>query len=396
MKAANGQRPAAGGEDRGILSEHIIIRGIMRTVLICTVGTSLKGNLANAQDKTFAEMLRQGNVKGIALELSAIEADDRLTGAEINSITSIIKKGLLSSCEYLYLLLSDTDDGDLIGNILKAYYERHQNPCSFEHVQSIVIKGLSDQSPHRFKTEGLRNLVKTIAEIVKKHGAESVLINATGGYKAQISFAGMIGQALEIPVCYLFEKFSEVIELPPQPISLDLSFWLENASLFFDLAGDGVEKSPTEKDARFASLVDEIEEDGAKLIGLSATGQLFHEMFQYRFQKQREMLLPPDSGLDPEKKDIDYEDKNGGRHSGLDAYLKKLCKVSYVKRIYTHYFNPRLPIRNYFRPSTKGGLSQVEGGYSDGKATTKFDIVTTAAKMDQRDAAIADLSSLFN
>jgi putative CRISPR-associated protein (TIGR02619 family) len=368
---------------------------MVRNVLICTVGTSLKGNLASAKERKFAELLSQANVKGIALELSATEPDNHLTGAEINSITSIIKKGLLNNRTHLYLLLSDTDDGVLIGNILKAYYERHQNLCGFEHIQSSVIKGLSDQSPHRFKTEGLRNLVKAIAEIVKKHGAESVLINATGGYKAQISFAGMIGQALEIPVCYLFEKFSEVIELPPQPVSLDLSFWLENASLFFDLAGDGVEKNPTEKNARFASLVDEIEVEGTKLIGLSATGQLFHEMFQHRFQKQREMLLPPDSGLDPEGKVIKYEDSNGGRHYGLEAYLKNLRKVSYVKRIYTYYFNPRLPGKNYFKPSSKGDLSQVEGGYSDGKATTKFDIVTTAESIDKRDAAIADLFKLI-
>jgi putative CRISPR-associated protein (TIGR02619 family) len=368
---------------------------MVRNVLICTVGTSLKGNLVSTKDRKFTKLLSQANVKGIALELSAIESDNHLAGAEINSITSIIKKGLLKNRTRLYLLLSDTDDGTLIGNILKAYYERHQNPCGFEHVQSKVIKGLSDQSPHLFKTEGLRNLVKAIAIIVRKHGAESVLINATGGYKAQISFAGMIGQALEIPVCYLFEKFSEVIELPPQPISLDLSFWLENASLFFDLAGDGVEKNPTKKDPRFASLVDEIDVEGTKVIGLSATGQLFHEMFQYRFQKQREMLLPPDSSLEPDKKIIKYEDSNDGRHSGLETYLKKLCQVSYVERVYTHYFNPKLPIRNYFRPSAKGNISQVEGGYSDGKSTTKFDVVTTSIKTDQRNAAIVDLTSLF-
>ena len=58
----------------------------------------------------------------------------------------------------------------------------------------------------------------------------TIAINATGGYKAQISFAGMIGQALGIPVYYLFEKFSKVIKLPPQPVALDLSLWLENYS----------------------------------------------------------------------------------------------------------------------------------------------------------------------
>ncbi|MEA2059529.1 MAG: hypothetical protein U9P10_03190 [Thermodesulfobacteriota bacterium] len=71
--------------------------------------------------------------------------------------------------------------------------------------------------------------MRIIGEIVRAYGSEQILINATGGYKAQISFAGMIGQALDIPVCYMFERFAEVIELPPQPVSLDLGFWIENA-----------------------------------------------------------------------------------------------------------------------------------------------------------------------
>jgi CRISPR/Cas system-associated protein Csm6 len=99
-------------------------------------------------------------------------------------------------------------------------------------VQTEVIQGLSDASPHVFRTEGLRNLVRSIAGVVRRHGAQVTLINATGGYKAQISFAGMIGQTLEIPVCYLFEGFSDVITLPPQPIALDLRFWLNNAYPF--------------------------------------------------------------------------------------------------------------------------------------------------------------------
>ncbi len=367
----------------------------MRNVLICTVGTSLKGNLANAKDTLFPDLLAQNNIKGISLALSEIDPNDRIAGAEINSISSILKKKFIQNRLYLYLLVSDTKDGDLIGNILKAYYERRQNSSYFDQVQCITIEGLTDESPHRFRTEGLRNLVKAIAEIVRRHGSESVLINATGGYKAQISFAGMIGQALEIPVCYLFERFSEVIELPPQPISIDLSFWLENAALFFDLAGDGVEKNPTVEDVRFASLVEEIEVDGVKLVGLSATGQLFHETFQYRFQKQREMFLPPDSGLAPEEKVIKYEDSNTGKHAELKPYLERVSKVNYVVRIFTHYYNQDLPIKNYFRPSAKGGFSQVEGGYSNGKAATKFDIVTTAKNKDQRDAVIADLSGLF-
>lgn len=362
----------------------------MRNVLVCTVGTSLKGNLSRTNNRIF-EFPDQNNIKGIVLELSKIDPSDRMNGAEINSINSILNKKMLGCRDYLYLLVSDTQDGALIGDILKSYFQRRQNPICFEKIDIITIQGLTDQSAHRFKTDGLRNLVKAIAQIVWRHGSKAVLINATGGYKAQISFAGMIGQALEIPVCYLFEKFSEVIELPPQPVSLDLSFWLENAGLFFELAEADAKDNPGHKNERFSSLVDEIEVDGEKVISLSAIGQLFHETFKYRFLQNKNELLPPDSGIDPEDKIIKYEDNNAGRQQGLKGYLENLCQKPYVKKIFTHYYNPDLPLKNYFRPSAKGNFSQIEGGYSNGKTATKFDLVTTAKNKEQQNAVLADL-----
>ena len=365
----------------------------MRNVLICTVGTSLIGNIEKSDDLKLKELIRNKNVKGLTLALADLNPSDRMTGAEINSIASILDKKILDERAYLYLLVSDTEDGEFIGNVLKGYFERKQNPLAFEKVIVRRITGLMDESPKRFRSEGLRNLVREIAQIVRTHDSSSILINATGGYKAQISFAGMIGQALEIPVCYLFERFSEVIELPPQPISLDMAFWLSNASLFYDLAGEGIDSDPSETEPRFSSLMETIEEDGQKLTSLSATGQLFHETFLHLFEKQRAMLLPPDSGLAPEDKIIKFEDQNARKHKGLKEYLNKIRQVSYVIRIYTHYYNPDLPLKNYFRLPKDGDVSKIEGGYGDGKRTTKFEIVTTAKRADQRNAAIADLYS---
>jgi putative CRISPR-associated protein (TIGR02619 family) len=362
----------------------------MRSVLICTVGTSLKSNLERATDKPLATLLDSNNIKALSLELSNLAPEDRMLGAEINSVAGIVNKGMLAERIYLYLLVSDTLDGIKIGDLLKAYFSRHLNTLAFEHVEKQVIEDLTDKSAERFRRQGLRNLVKAIAEIVRRHGTDCVLINATGGYKAQISFAGMIGQALEIPVCYLFEKFSEVIELPPQPIAMDMNLWLSNASFFYELEGDGVVENPVKREPRLASLVEEVV-PGCGTWTLSATGQLFHETFAEQFRRQRQSLLPPACAIPPEKKVIRYEDGNAGKHKGLAGYLRKLCQRSYVERIYTHYFNPRLSQRNLFRISAKGDVSQIEGVYSDGQATTKFDVVTTAKDEMQRNAVLADL-----
>ena len=95
----------------------------------------------------------------------------------------------------------------------------------------------------------------------------------------------------------------------------------------------------------------------------------------------------------PEKKIIRYEDKNKGKHQGLQQWLERLRDFSYVKRIESFYYNPDLPIRNYFRKTSKGDVSKVEGGFSDGKATTKFNVVITAETEGQRDAVLADLNN---
>lgn len=368
----------------------------MRNALICTVGTSLLNNIVNSDNSGIKEALEQENYKKVVLSLMEHKPSKRICGAEINSNTSIFEKRLMEHRIFLYLLLSDTDDGNKIGNILKKYYLDNRNPLGFQQVTCITIDGLTDANSHKFKSIGLKNLVKEISKIARDRFSDHVLINATGGYKAQISFAGMIGQALQIPVCYLFEKFSEIIELPPQPISFDLSFWLENVALFYRLSDYTTDIDVRSMDERFTTLIDHVEENGQTLVCLSATGQLFHETFSHHFSRQKYRFLPPDSGIDPKNKIVKYEDTNSRRHHGLEDYLNKLRRVHYVKRIYTHYFNPNLPLKNHFKPSAKGDYSQVEGIFSDGKGTTKFDLVTTAKSALERDAILADLLAMVS
>ncbi len=189
----------------------------MRNTLICTVGTSLLNNLKHSPEENIKQAFETKNWKQLALLLLERDNTDRLCGAEINSISSICRKGFLGAYIRLIFLVSETPDGQHIGDLLKLYYENSNNPIKFGMVEARTLKGLRDDDIVAFKQEGLKNLVREISTEVRKFSSEAISINATGGYKAQISFAGMIGQALEIPVYYLFEKFSEIIELPPQP-----------------------------------------------------------------------------------------------------------------------------------------------------------------------------------
>jgi putative CRISPR-associated protein (TIGR02619 family) len=327
----------------------------MRSTLICTVGTSLFNNLKYAED-SIKQVFEASNWNQLALVLLERKNSDRLCGAEINSITSICEKGLLAERIRLIFLVSDTEDGKKTGELLKLYYNNSNNPLRFEFVDVRRLEGLRDDNVKAFKQQGLKNLVREISNEVRNFSSEAIAINATGGYKAQISFAGMVGQALEIPVYYLFERFSEVIELPPQPVALDLAFWLNNYVLFEQLETSQIlEKSQVEHNLEseyFESLIDEEEmSKGVSVVSLSAMGMLFNERCRLQFAKQETTLLSliPKDETDPEHKPISLRNDHG--KDILEAFAKKIRRSPYVKKIVNSLpFNPAQtnPIRRTY------------------------------------------------
>lgn len=356
----------------------------MRQNLICTVGTSLLNNLKN-QDEEIKVLLNAKNCNALSLWLLNQKGSDRVCGAEINSITSIINKNFIEQKQNLIFLVSDTDDGRFTGQLLKLYYSNARNPISFNYVDFRVLDGLRDDDVKSFQKKGLKNLVKEISQEARKFDPSSIAINATGGYKAQISFAGMIGQALEIPVYYLFEKFSEVIALPPQPISLDLAFWLNNYLYFRTLEIENtVLKSSLDlhwDDPKLTSLIDEEFLNGESYVSFSAMGILFHERAWFQFSRQAATTLsqvPQDETL-PELKAINLRDDHG--KDILIEFSKKIRRSPYVKKIVNSLpFNPRRvdPIRR----TTADGLVEfvltwTDAGYGICIQTTGSNLLET-------------------
>ena len=141
--------------------------------------------------------------------LRQVDSGNRLCGAEINSISHLMGQDLQRreghTAMHLHFLGSDTRDGEWTVRVLELYYGRCGEVAS---VSSQPIEGLSGDDCDRFARTGLRNLVKACARCltsgVGATGGMTRVIIATGGYKAQISFAGLIGQVLKVPVVYLF------------------------------------------------------------------------------------------------------------------------------------------------------------------------------------------------
>ena len=209
------------------------------TTVICTVGTSLfKPNLAGLKTddpdptrKALAAAFASGDWAAVTAGLLKLEPTERLCGAEINSLASLVGKEYAAPDANLVFCHSDTADGHAIGGILTKYFRDLGHPLT----QARPVADLQDKDPKRFRTKGLRNLAKEVCRIIRDYGAERCAINATGGYKAQIAVAVLMGQALGVPVYYKHELFDEIIAFPPMPVALDFEAWMRISGLLWSL-----------------------------------------------------------------------------------------------------------------------------------------------------------------
>ncbi|MBE2183848.1 MAG: putative CRISPR-associated protein [Anaerolineae bacterium] len=272
----------------------------MRNRLISTVGTSFLSNIRgtaradNGIDTATHDLLRdlldKENWGQLARELSKVPSSARICGAEINSINEIVKRRKFT-LEYLHFFVSDTPDGLKMGQLLDSYVIEAGLPdlrlCTIH-----PLADLQNKEPSRFKIYGLRNLVRELGKIANQYGANTLTIDATGGYKAQIAIAVVFGQALGIPVLYRHESFSEIIDFPPMPIIFDYDLLGQNAALLaaFERGEALTLKEIESLDEKVRVFLEEIEVDGENVFELGAVGQIFLTGFRAKFPRSRQLV----------------------------------------------------------------------------------------------------------
>lgn len=300
-----------------------------RNTLICTVGTSLfEGNLSRLSATTpnaptnWADIRKaydEQNWKALASEMLKISPTERLCGAEINTIEEAQRKNWLS-LENLIFLVSDTPNGKNTGEFLQFYFEQRKN-LNLRNLEYRVIDNLQDERPTDFKVYGLRNLVREAGEYIQRFGgADYIAIDATGGYKAQIAIAVIVGQALNIPVFYKHERFSEIIDFPPLPISFDYEILAKNADLLTDFErGKAFSHDELrDVDEKLRVLLAEVLVDGQSVYELSPIGQIYLTGFRIRNPKPIN-LIPAHNKKPPSFRDDHYP-------IGFKDFVEKVCR----------------------------------------------------------------------
>lgn len=386
----------------------------MRQTLICTVGTSLfwpnlktlptpdrysdwlqkqppddQPHLTSSAIAALKTAIDRADWVNLALHLSQLPPTLRLCGAEINSIADLLQRGYAAANAAILFCHSDTADGRAIATLLTHYYQALGHAAAHHHVE-----GLQDTDPKAFRTDGLRNLVKQMSQLLYTRGAEYCAINATGGYKAQIAIAVLLGQALRVPVYYKHERFSEIIAFPPMPISLDLDLWVAHNGWLSALGRDAHEQILWESlqeewSESLETLVEREEIDGKLYITLSPTGQIFYEAFKKRLLPEMTLQLPPPVPPQQKSKPQMSSHSWGNAREPIARYLQRITDVCpYVTGCRTFYWNPELPTLNQFR--LRG--EDLNGTLSNGSWTVGFAIDTSSTTPGELRACLLDLN----
>lgn len=174
-----------------------------------TVGTSLltNPNKDSPQDKK-RPWVGQKQIGDRECALNWIsQTQIELVSAETNTIWRLDPK----SDDEIILLYSDTPSGLECAEVIKAFMENHLGQ---QNILLEMLPGINYELDE--SGSALERMAKQLKQLAEKAQAKGRLITfaATGGFKAQTMIMGIIGNSLEIPVCYVHEAYKAMIYLP--------------------------------------------------------------------------------------------------------------------------------------------------------------------------------------
>jgi len=203
-----------------------------RLVIISTVGASLLTNYARyvkIDQMKFLDSIGSFDEeefdKYVRLIYEFLTSDPETIwskSAELSAINRILQKELSDDIDEIELmfLVSDTPQGRMVCEVLKQLFTKYHKKLNGRKIIFYydTIKDLS-YSDIEHVTKGLPNLMILLSQWIRSRlnmGAR-VILNVTGGFKAEGVYAAFVGFVADIPVYYIHEKFKDAIKFPPIP-----------------------------------------------------------------------------------------------------------------------------------------------------------------------------------
>jgi len=297
----------------------------MKRTILTTVGTSL---LTNADDRPWRGWKHKQPLP------AAEEVDRWLWGADgirASAETHTWQRlGLFDDAHgarvEVVLIHSQTPDGAFCAARLENLAKRRDISARCREVQ-----GLSYTEGKTF-ARGLRQLARVVGDEIRRgRQGGTVELAATGGFKAEIAVANLVGAVSRTPVHYIYQEFSSIVTIDPIPVALSAE-WVGGGpcqALLHQLASarDVVELTAVEsllkQDERLWMLLEV--EDG--LAAPSLLGEIARSLIDVPQEP-----WPPASEAAPESK-IHLQSAAHHRPSGWKEIVQTLARCRYVTAI---------------------------------------------------------------
>ena len=336
--------------------------------IITTTGISLLTNAVRILGKK-RDSITNNDLHFFCKKLKTVSE----ASAEINSLLKIAQPH-----EEIVLLYTNTPEGEMCAVEVQRYLENQK----WSHVR--LRKLPLEKNEAQFEHHGLRELVNILVDEISKGQQlnQEVIINATGGFKAEIAYTTMVGMIFEVPVKYIYQDFKQPITFPALPVSWNIDLLLEYENFFAWL--DEEPRKQLEVERRLKA-VPELERDRiiALLLTPDSEGCIYlspaGEILWRRVNQQREigesLGEPSASTVSVENKIANSLDEVKHKYpKGTLEFAQKVAKFAPVEEI----------IGGHFENTTKGRVKRVfdDGSirvlWADNQKATNLTIRTTA------------------
>ena len=340
--------------------------------IITTTGTSLLTNAAKTLNK------KPALVTDEELHNFWRKVGTQAASAETNSLLKIANPD-----EEIVLLYTKTEDGTRCAWEIKRYLESQK--WSQIRLRMLPI----EKNETQFERHGLRELVNILVDEINKGQRENreVIINATGGFKAEIAYTTMVGMIFEVPIKYIYQHFDKPITFPALPVSWNIDLLLEYDSFFQWLDEEPRQKLEVEQRLK---AISELERDRvlALLLTPDSEGYIYlspaGEILWRRVNQQRELgeILE-----EPNLSEVNEEDKISNsldevkHHYPKDTlkFAKKVAALAPVEEIIGGHFE-NTTMRRVKRVFDDGSIRVL---WTDGEKAANITIRTTARGLAQ-------------
>ncbi|BAZ08049.1 putative CRISPR-associated protein [Calothrix sp. NIES-3974] len=340
--------------------------------IITTTGTSLLTNAAREFKKKSADVTDK------ELHLFWKQVGVEAASAETNSLLKIAKPD-----EEIVLLHTDTTDGYRCAREVERYL-KSQN---WLHVR--LRKLPLENNEAQFESHGLRELVNILIDEISQGQRQNreVVINATGGFKAEIAYTTMVGMIFEVPIKYIYQNFQKPITFPALPVSWNIDLLLEYDNFFQWLdeeprlrqeVEECLKAIPESERDRILPLL--LPPDSEDCIYLSPAGEILWK----RVNQQRDIgksLPEPNTSKIPEKDKISNSLDEVKHHypKGTLNFAQKIAKLAPVEEIIGGHFE-NTTTRRVKKVFDDGSIRVL---WADNKKAANITIRTTARGLAQ-------------